>query len=265
MIEMSRLLFKATHFNHLWKGTHPMMMMSNVNIHVQENGLPVSLTSSSVEEATIKSSANERLQKIAKQLGKPTLSELHPISSSSQALAADPHSFVVLGASKKQGWHKTKFQDNQLINQLQAQVEQVTEGLKQLACTHQFEAETLRLFNKLHKAFQTNNTALLQRHWNSWLQVIELIQQQTTTLYGNTTTDRSHTVVASYFEPYSLPDWVLENAVPETEEALRGYKQFWLAQQQETAVRLQNAQSYSCQLQIKLENWLAAQTAPKSN
>ena len=241
------------------------MMMSTVNINVQETGLPVTINSLSVEEATIKSNTKERLQKNAKQLGKPTLSELYPISFSSKALEDDAHIFLVLGTPKKQVGHKTKFQDNQLINQLQTQVEQVIEGLKQLACTHQFEAETLRLFNKLHKAFQTNNTALLQRHWNSWLQVIELIQQQTATLYGNTTTDRSHTVVASYFEPYSLPDWVLENAVPKTEEALQGYKQFWLAQQQETATRLKNAQSYSCQLQIKLENWLAAQTAPKSN
>ncbi len=241
------------------------MMMSNINTPSQENGLPLSFASCSVSELGIKTSATDRLQKIAKQLGKPTLSDLHPISSRSQPSDVDAHTFVVVGTQKKQLGHKTKFQDNQLINQLQIQVEQVSEGLNHLACTHQFEAETLRLFNKLQKAFQASNTALLQRHWNSWLQVTDVIQQQPTTLYSTTTTDSSHTVVASYFEPYCLPDWVLENAVPETEEAFREYKQFWLAQQQETATRLKNAQSYSYQLQIKLENWLAAQTAPKLN
>jgi hypothetical protein len=238
-----------------------MMTTANTNTPAQEKGVMVT---SSLAEVTVKKSTNDRLHTVAKQLSKPVFSTMQPLSSF-QNWEQETQTLVVIGTNKQPTSHKAKFQDNELINELQAQVNQVTHGLKQLACTQQFEEETLKLFNKMQKAFQANNTPLYQRHWNSWLQVIDLLEQQTSTLYGNVLTPANQAVVASYFESYCLPNWLTEKALPETKEALCTYQQFWLTQQQETEKRQKNAQHYNSQVQIKLENWLAAKTAPKSN
>jgi len=238
-----------------------MMTTANTNTPAQKKGI---IVTSSLAEVTAKSSANDRLHTVAKQLSKPVFSTIQPLSSF-QTWEQETQTLVVIGTNKQPTNHKAKFQDNELISQLQSQVELAAVGLKQLACTQQFEEETLKLFSKMQKAFQANNTPLYQRHWNSWLQIIDLLEQQTSTLYGNVLTQANQAVVASYFEPYCLPNWLAEKALPETKEALSTYEQFWLTQQQETEKRQKNAQHYNNQVQIKLENWLAAKTAPKSN
>jgi hypothetical protein len=238
-----------------------MMTTSNTNSPAQEKGVMVTST---LAEVTAKNSANDRLHTVVKQLSKPVFSTMQPLSSF-QTWEQETQMLVVIGTNKQPTNHKAKFQDNELISQLQSQVELAAVGLKQLACTQQFEEETLKLFRKMQKAFQANNTPLYQRHWNSWLQVIDLLGQQSSTLYASVLTPAHPEVVASYFEPYYLPNWLAENVLPKTKEALSTYEQFWLTQQQETEKRQKNAQHYNNQVQIKLENWLAAKTAPKSN
>ena len=238
-----------------------MMTTANTNSPAPEKGV---IVTSSLAEVTVKNSVNDRLHTVAKQLRKPVFSTIQPLSSF-QTWEQETQTLVVIGTNKQSTNHKAKFQDNELISQLQSQVELAAVGLKQLVCTQQFEEETLKLFSKMQKAFQANNTPLYQRHWNSWLQVIDLLEQQTSTLYASVLKPAHPEVVANYFEPYCLPNWLIEKALPETKEALCTYEQFWLAQQQETEKRQKNAYYYNSQVQIKLENWLAAKTAPKSN
>ena len=239
-----------------------MMMPNNNKIQAQEATGIVATAPVETDQRPVITTATQRLQKIARQLAHPVLADIQPLSSFHVEQQA-PCTLLVLGRTPNQASnkHSAKLQDNQLICQLQTQVEEVAKGLQQLHCTQQLEAETVQLFSKMQKAFQSKNTTLFQRHWNSWLQVIELLEQQTTTLYGTSQPEDK----ATFFTPYGLPSWLFEKAVPEAKEAIDCYEQFWLSQQQETNTRHENAQFYSNQVQIKLENWLAAKTAPKSN
>ncbi len=249
------------------------------------------------EQATmvkISTSMPQRIVQLAKELGKPSFSTvLGSVTTTTEIMASRTQleqqrmsmpvtvatnqstEILVLGVANNNVAvkltpsvsHKAKFQDDRLINELQQQVAELGVGLQQLVATQTLEVETLNLLNKLAKALKTENNALVQRHWASWLQVAELLGQQgSTTLYGVLPKQVDGLVGAStHFEHYALPDWLFEQTPPESKESLTCYQAFWQAQQQQTNARLQQITLLKMQLEIKLENWLAARTAPKAN
>jgi hypothetical protein len=243
------------------------MMMSSTAINTQAHPLGAEPPVSDDKKALVTTSrVEERLQATVKSLGKPAFSPLQLLASTHVTLQAEQPEVVLASTTNPQG-HQAKYQSNHLIEVLQAQVEQVEIGLAQLMQTQQVEADMLALFQSLQQAFQANKTNLsFQRQWKKWLQALALLEQQTTSLYsGQPQPSPAVDSVGRELEPYCLPRWLTEGAPPETLEALTTYGQFWLTQQAETAKRQQCVQHYYHRIQIKVENWLAAQTAPKSN
>jgi hypothetical protein len=231
-----------------------------------------------------------RMAQLAKELGKPSFSTvlgttvgsteikatqtqlqqqqmaLPTVSQATEIVVLGLPSTTVTNKPTTAVSHKPKFQEDRLINDLQQQLLQLTAGFQQLVATQQLETETLNLLNKLAKALKAENNALVQRHWASWLQVVELLGKQDNTLYAFPPKPLAVTVGESvYLQHYSLPTWLFEQTPPESKESFACYQAFWQAQQQETTTRLKQVTLLKNQLEIKLENWLAARTAPKSN
>jgi hypothetical protein len=248
------------------------------------------------EQATmvkISTGMPQRIVQLAKELGKPSFSTvLGSVTTTTEIMASRTQleqqrmsmpvtvatnqstEILVLGVANNNVAvkltpsvsHKAKFQDDRLINELQQQVAELGVGLQQLVATQTLEVETLNLLNKLAKALKAENNALVQRHWASWLQVVEVLGKQDNTLYAFPPKPLTVTVGESvYFHHYSLPTWLFEQTPPESKESFACYQAFWQAQQQETNIRLKQVTLLKNQLEIKLENWLAARTAPKSN